>query len=222
MTTNRVFGNTTLVQSEDTANYLRFNDFLKRTGGLISVINDTTSAPPGSPTLEDAYIVGAGASGAWSGLSGRIVIWYGGSWKVLPDHKGLTTYNVDLLSYGECYSSSPYVWFYPQASKAQSITTTTEVLLDTGRYGNFFFEIDNGETLTLDVVSPRPGRAYTCTFQNTSGVSSCVFSLKSGAWRRQNASYTINPVKYTTLTFTAEAGGTRGIAASVWQNMGLT
>jgi hypothetical protein len=221
MSTNRLFGNEFLVQSEDTANYLRFNDFLKRYGGLISVINDTTSSPPGSPTLDDAYIVGPAASGAWSGLSGRVVIWYAGSWKVLPNLKGLTTYNVALLSPGECYTSSPYVWFYPQASKIQTISTATEVLLDTGRYGNFYFSIGNGETLTLDVVSPLPGRAYTCTFQNTSGTNTCVVSLKAGAWLRQTASYTINPTKYTTLTFTSEPGGTRGVAVSVWQNMGI-
>jgi hypothetical protein len=39
------------------------------------VINMTTTAPPGSPTNGDAYIVPTGASGAWSGQTAKIAIW---------------------------------------------------------------------------------------------------------------------------------------------------
>lgn len=46
----------------------------------VSVVNMTTTSPPGSPAIGDAYIVAAGASGAWVGLSGDLVFWDGTTW----------------------------------------------------------------------------------------------------------------------------------------------
>ena len=39
------------------------------------VIDDSLNTPPGSPIREQTYLVGASPTGAWSGLSGRLV-WY--------------------------------------------------------------------------------------------------------------------------------------------------
>lgn len=41
-------------------------------GRAFSVINRTTTSPPGSPAFGDSYIVGAGATGAWSGMDGQV------------------------------------------------------------------------------------------------------------------------------------------------------
>ncbi len=38
------------------------------------VENQTTNAPPGSPTIGDAYIIGSAPTGAWSGNAGKIAI----------------------------------------------------------------------------------------------------------------------------------------------------
>ena len=44
------------------------------------VISDTTSTPPGSPTSGDLYLVGASATGAWSGQEGKIALYNAGTW----------------------------------------------------------------------------------------------------------------------------------------------
>ncbi len=46
----------------------------------VSVVNMTTTSPPASPAIGDAYIVASGASGAWTGFSGDLVFWDGVSW----------------------------------------------------------------------------------------------------------------------------------------------
>lgn len=44
-----------------------------------NVISDSVAVPPGSPAAGDAYIVAAGASGAWATKVGQIAIWSGAS-----------------------------------------------------------------------------------------------------------------------------------------------
>lgn len=43
------------------------------------------AAPPGSPAEGDTYIVGAAATGAWTGRTNSIAGFFGGSWFFLPD-----------------------------------------------------------------------------------------------------------------------------------------
>lgn len=43
-------------------------------GKRLIVENQTTTAPPGSPTVGTAYIIGASATGGWAGLDGKIAI----------------------------------------------------------------------------------------------------------------------------------------------------
>lgn len=47
---------------------------------LVNLISDALTTPPGSPEYSDAYVVGTGGSGAWSGLDDHIVIWDGTQW----------------------------------------------------------------------------------------------------------------------------------------------
>jgi hypothetical protein len=48
----------------------------------LTVKSATVSAQPGAPTLGDTYLIPPGATGAWSGLSGRLTQWNGTSWVV--------------------------------------------------------------------------------------------------------------------------------------------
>jgi hypothetical protein len=43
-------------------------------GAIAIVENQTTTAPPGSPSTGDAYIIGASATGAWTGHDGKVAI----------------------------------------------------------------------------------------------------------------------------------------------------
>lgn len=53
-----------------------------RVGLHLSVLDRNLTSPPGSPSDGATYIVAAGASGAWTGLSGRVVVWddVGAAW----------------------------------------------------------------------------------------------------------------------------------------------
>lgn len=51
-----------------------------RFGMHLSVIDRDLTAPPGSPTAGDTYIVGAGATGDWAGKDGQVAIWDGEAW----------------------------------------------------------------------------------------------------------------------------------------------
>lgn len=57
-----------------------------------SVINATTAAPPASPAEGDAYIVAAGATGAWAGREGDIAAWYSG-WRFHDPAEGWTVWD---------------------------------------------------------------------------------------------------------------------------------
>jgi Protein of unknown function (DUF2793) len=46
----------------------------------LAVNSATTTAPPGSPSLGDTYLIPSGATGSWSGLSGRLAQWNGTAW----------------------------------------------------------------------------------------------------------------------------------------------
>jgi hypothetical protein len=52
-----------------------------------AVINATTTAPPGSPTDGQAWIVAASATGAWAGKDKQIAAWFGG-WRFYPPKEG--------------------------------------------------------------------------------------------------------------------------------------
>jgi hypothetical protein len=72
------------------------NEALNRLDALVQpvVVNSTTSAPPGSPANGQAWIVAAGASGAWAGKEGQIAAWFGG-WVFLVPEEGWRVHNKD-------------------------------------------------------------------------------------------------------------------------------
>jgi hypothetical protein len=63
-------------------------------GKRILVENQTTTAPPGSPVVPTAYIIGPAATGAWSGLDGQIAICeVAGSFVIYNPTNGWEAYN---------------------------------------------------------------------------------------------------------------------------------
>ena len=53
---------------------------LARFGVHLSVKDRDLAAPPGSPTLNDTYIVAASPTGAWAGKATQIALWDGSAW----------------------------------------------------------------------------------------------------------------------------------------------
>jgi hypothetical protein len=50
-------------------------------------------APPDSPALGQAWLVGAGATGPWSGRSGSIATWTSGGWRFIAPVPGMLAWN---------------------------------------------------------------------------------------------------------------------------------
>jgi hypothetical protein len=80
-----------------------FRAFLRAIDALVmcSIINRTTSAPPGSPANGDAYIVQATGTGLWTGHDNAIAIWTtdnptagSGEWEFYAAAGGLLVYSV--------------------------------------------------------------------------------------------------------------------------------
>ena len=73
------------------ANLLR----LSRVGFHPSVVSKSTIAPPGSPVSGEGYVVPSGATGAWSGQSGKIAIWDGAAWAYIAPRDGFLVHVAD-------------------------------------------------------------------------------------------------------------------------------
>lgn len=46
----------------------------------VTVVLDRTTTIPGSPSVNDTYLVACGATGAWAGQAGNLATWNGSSW----------------------------------------------------------------------------------------------------------------------------------------------
>ncbi|MBP0574526.1 DUF2793 domain-containing protein, partial [Mycobacterium tuberculosis] len=52
------------------------------------VVARTWTAPPANPADGDAYLVAAGATGAWAGMAGQIAAFGNGAWSFLAPRPG--------------------------------------------------------------------------------------------------------------------------------------
>lgn len=57
-------------------------------GVQLSVINRTTAAPPVTPAEGDRYLIAAGATGAWTGHSGKIASFEAAVWRFAAPREG--------------------------------------------------------------------------------------------------------------------------------------
>lgn len=60
-----------------------------------SVLDKDLTAPPGSPTTGDRYIIETGATGAWATHDGKIAEWNGTSWDFTVPNEGFSTWVED-------------------------------------------------------------------------------------------------------------------------------
>jgi hypothetical protein len=92
VTTSPKFEFTRLVEGSAGAEVL-VNDAQNKIDAVsgMSVISRDVATPPGSPVEGDAYIVAASPTGAWTGLAGKIVIYYSG-WITLTPWRGMVVH----------------------------------------------------------------------------------------------------------------------------------
>ena len=79
-----------LLAAAQAQKHVTVNEALSRLDGLaqISVKDRDLAAPPASPTEGERYIVAAGATGAWAGWDGEVVLFSGGTWLRLVPQEG--------------------------------------------------------------------------------------------------------------------------------------
>ncbi|WP_428542845.1 DUF2793 domain-containing protein [Profundibacter sp.] len=76
--------------------HVTVNEALSQLDGLVqlSVLDRDLASPPGSPTEGDRYLVAAGATGAWAGWDGDLVLFSGGAWLRLIPQTGWMAWDV--------------------------------------------------------------------------------------------------------------------------------
>jgi hypothetical protein len=112
-----------------------FRSFLQMIDVLVqcAVISKTLSAPPGSPTNGDRYIVGPSPSGAWAGQAGKITVWTtddpafpSGFWQYYTPNAGWLVYNVADTTF---YSYSGSAWAALAAGGSSTLAGDTDVVI---------------------------------------------------------------------------------------------
>ena len=75
--------------------HVTFNESMYRLEGLVqsSVINRTTTAPPGSPADGDSYIIASPATGVWAGKETDIATYFDGQWYFAEPSVGFLVYD---------------------------------------------------------------------------------------------------------------------------------
>lgn len=109
-------------------------------GKRLIVENQTTTAPPGSPTVGTAYIIGPSATGGWSGLDGKIAICeVAGSFVIYTPTNGWEAYdkakNNSVTFNGSAWASTVGAFVGYAYQFTQDITGTSVV--GSGSYGAY-------------------------------------------------------------------------------------
>lgn len=60
-----------------------------------AVLDRNLTTPPGSPTLGDAYIIAAGATGAWAGHDNELALWVSSQWEFIAPLPGFQCWVID-------------------------------------------------------------------------------------------------------------------------------
>lgn len=92
-TTNLVMPLMSAAQSQK---HLTHNDAIVKLDVLVqlAVLDTTLTAPPGSPTDGDRYIVGSGPTGAWAGKDLNIAYYADGVWQFAIPREGWQAYDI--------------------------------------------------------------------------------------------------------------------------------
>ena len=121
------------------------NNFDVLEGGLL-IVNRTTSAPPGSPTNGDAYIVASSASGDWTGMEGDVAV-YSGGWVFFSPFNGFTCWvqaEDAYLVYSDVEGTDqPYITQGPQST----LVDGANIAVDTSLSNNFVVTLGGNRTL---------------------------------------------------------------------------
>lgn len=122
MGTTAQLGLTTLTAGQASAE-LAVNEALRKLDAVVqlSVKDRDLTAAPGSPTEGDRYIVGASATGDWSGHDGKVAAYLNSAWTYFAPREGWLAW-VDDENASLVYDGSAWVAFVTAALANDSVT----------------------------------------------------------------------------------------------------
>lgn len=87
----------TYLEASQAQKHVTVNDALRQLDGLVqaSAADKDLTAPPGSPSTGDAYIVAAGATGVWAGHDGKLAVYHDTAWYFYTPAAGWLVYVED-------------------------------------------------------------------------------------------------------------------------------
>lgn len=100
------------------------------------------TAPPGSPTDGDAYLIATGGTGAWSGHDGEIAYRFSTSWNFIVPSEGMAAWIADENA-AIVFDGSAWAELSGSGGGVSGTASTTEVLTGT----------DNAKATTPDAVA---------------------------------------------------------------------
>jgi hypothetical protein len=110
MATSTKLGYTELTQGVDGTVFANGAFFRLEHALVINAKSMGDTSPPGSPAKGDAYILGASATGAWSGEDGKVAVYDGTSWVFTAPDSSMIAY-VDDVQQRWAYDANEAEWY---------------------------------------------------------------------------------------------------------------
>lgn len=130
-----------------------------------SVINVTTTTPPVSPSIGDAYLIATGGTGAWSTHDDEITVYQSRGWEFIDFGIGRFIYNEETDSYYHKKADGTWTLGFGTQSLGTGTVLPSSIL---GGGGRVLWIVENQTTNTPPAVS--------------NGVAYIIGSSPTGAW----------------------------------------
>lgn len=145
-----------------------------------SVKSKSTTAPPGSPSKDDRYLIPTGATGAWAGKTNQIAHYSGSAWEYYAPEEGWSIY-VDAEGKNYVYNGASWV----RSGEANQTITAGDGLTGGGSGDSITIDVGagNGITVTADAVAAKAYKGITVDANGIAAnidASSIVYDSSNG------------------------------------------
>lgn len=152
--------------------------------GVVQSVGSNT--PPGSPAAGACYIVGTSPTGAWSGKSNQLAVYFGGVWNFLPALQGMRFYSIadtfDFQYTGSAWLKAPPGYYTGSGAPALTAVNNGDIYYDTSatpytmyvRNGGVWRQVGaaggggGGGSYVVPVLTPPLASRFTWVNQGTS------------------------------------------------------
>lgn len=126
------------------------NEALSQLDALVqcSAINYTTTAPPGSPSSGDTYLIASPATGAWENYDNYIAYYDGSAWDLTEPQDGFYAWdqNSNGIRVYQANTSPPEWTLLATITGSLAFTDLTDAPVSYSGYGAYLIRVNAGET----------------------------------------------------------------------------